>query len=100
MKKANRNSGAVRRTESQWSALLEQHRQSGLTQVAFCEAHGLAISSFTSALRRAREVGFDVARANAFVPVLVEGVAEHVSSSVRDVELTLGAGIVLRIRGV
>ena len=100
MKKTERSGRAPRRTQAQWSALLEQYGESAQTQTAFCAARGLAISSFTSALRRARAGGVDGAPANAFVPVAVDSVAHLTPSSAWDVELTLGAGIVLRIRGV
>jgi len=60
----------------------------------------LAISSFTKALRREREDSVPVGRAQAFVPVLVDSAPELAQSPAWDVELTLGAGVVLRIRGV
>ena len=91
---------AARRTREQWSKILEQYGESAQTQAAFCVAHDLTISSFTRALRRAREGGIDVTVTNAFVPVMVDSVAPLTPSSAWDVELTLGAGIVLRIRGV
>ena len=100
MKKAEGSGRAARRTQTQWSKLLEQYGQSAQTQTAFCASRGLPISSFTSALRRAREGGFDAAPANAFVAVEVDSVTHATPSSAWDVELTLGAGIVLRIRGV
>ncbi len=99
MKKTERSGRATRRTRRQWSALIEQYAEGAQTQTAFCASRGLPISSFTSALRRARESGDDVAPANAFVPVHVDGVSQPTPSSAWDVELTLGAGIVLRIRG-
>jgi len=91
---------APRRTRAQWSKIVEQYGESAQTQTAFCAAHGLAISSFTRALSRAREGGIDVTATNAFVPVMVDSVAPLTPSSALDVELTLGAGIVLRIRGM
>jgi hypothetical protein len=99
MKKTEPSGRATRRTRRQWSALIEQYARSAQTQTAFCASRGLPISSFTSALRRARESGDDVAPANAFVPVHVDGVSQPTRSSAWHVELTLGAGIVLRIRG-
>jgi hypothetical protein len=80
--------------------LLEQYGESAQTQTAFCASRGLPISSFTSALRRARESGVDAASANAFVPMEVDSMAHATPSSAWDVELTLSAGFVLRIRGV
>lgn len=100
MKKTARSGRAPRRTRAQWSALLEQYGESAQTQTAFCAARGLAISSFTRALRRAREGDVVVAPANAFVPVMVDSAAPATPSSAWDVELTVGTGIVLRIRGV
>ena len=100
MKKTERGGRAARRTRAQWSALLDQYGESAQTQAAFCAARGLAISSFSRALRRARAGGVDAAPANAFVPVVVDSVAQLTPSSSWDVELTLGAGIVVRIRGV
>ena len=100
MKKTERNGRAVRRTRTQWSTLLKQYGESAQTQTAFCASRGLPISSFTSALRRARKSGVDGASANAFVAVEVDSAAPVTPRSAWDVELTLGAGIVLRIRGM
>jgi hypothetical protein len=100
MNKTKHNSGTVHRTAQQWSLVLEQYRHSGLTQTAFCETQGLAISSFTSALRRSRKSDVETARTDAFVPVVLDGVAHRTPLAAWDVELTLGAGIVLRIRSV
>ena len=100
MNNPKRKARAGRRTPAQWSTLLEQYGQSAQTQAAFCTSRGLPISSFTSALRRARESGADASPGNAFVAVEVEHAAYAPRTSAWDVELTLGAGIVLRIRGV
>ena len=101
MRKTARKGGGTRRTRAQWSTLIAQYRGSALTQKAFCSTHGLAISSFSKALREARADSADTERSPAFVPVLVDSAAHHVvPSSAWDVELNLGAGIVLRIRGV
>ena len=100
MRKAARASRGPRRTRAQWAALLEEYKDSKLTQTAFCSARDLAVSSFTGALRRAREDQVDVRSAGTFVPVVLSNTVEAAQSSVWDVELTLGAGIVLRIRGM
>jgi hypothetical protein len=100
MKKTQGSVGAVRRTRAQWSTLLEQYGQSAQTQTALCASRGLPISSFTSALRRACEDGVDVAPPSAFVAVEVDVMAHATPSLSWDVELTLGAGIVLRIRSL
>jgi hypothetical protein len=100
MDKPGRKRGGTRRTAAQWSALIAQYSDSAQTQKAFCAARGLAISSFSKALRQTREDGVDVEHARAFVPVVVDNTLERGESSAWVVELTLGAGIVLRIRGV
>ena len=100
MRKAARARRGPRRTREQWSALLEQYRDSKLTQTAFCSSRDLAVSSFTSALRRAREEHVDVRSADTFVPLVLSNTVEEAQASAWDVELTLGAGIVLRIRGM
>ena len=99
MRKTARKGGGTRRTRAQWSTLIAQYRGGAMTQKAFCSTHGLAISSFSKALRVARETSTDVERSPTFVPLLPDSARQHVEpSSAWDVELTLGAGIVLRIR--
>lgn len=101
MRKTARKGGRTRRSRAQWSTLIAQYRQSAQTQKAFCRTHGLALSSFSKALREVREDSTDGDRSTAFVPVLVDSAAHEVGPSTTwDVELTLGAGIVLRVRGV
>jgi hypothetical protein len=100
MMKAARNTSRTQRNRAQWSALLGRYRDSALTQTAFCEAHGLAISSFTRALRRERDAAVHSEHHDAFVPVLVDSAGEPSEAPQWDLELTLGAGIVLRMRRV
>jgi len=88
------------RTQAQWTTVLRQYHNSELTQTAFCETHGIAISSFTKALRREREAPTIAGSGEGFLPVVVERTAELCESVDWDVELTLGAGCVLRIRSV
>ena len=96
--KAAHKTSHTRRPRAQWSALLERYHDSDLTQTAFCEAHGLAISSFTTALRRERKARAPSEHHDAFVPVLVDSAGEPCEAPDWDLELTLGAGIVLRMR--
>lgn len=100
MKKSRRSGRATRRTRAQWLAWIGQYEQSAQTQSAFCAARGLALSSFTRALRRERKGGIVIEHAPSFIPVTLDGAPEVAHTSVWDVELTLGAGVVLRIRGV
>ena len=98
--KAARKTPRTQRTRAQWSELLGQYRDSAVTQTAFCEAHGLAISSFTSALRRERNTPVQSEKRDAFIPVLVDSAGEASEATDWEFELTLGAGVVLRIRRV
>ncbi len=41
-----------RRTEEEWDRIAGEYVESGLTQQAFCEGRGLAVSSLQGALRR------------------------------------------------
>ena len=100
MIKAAHTSSRTQRSRAQWSALLERYRDSALTQTAFCEAHGLAISSFTRALRRERNAPEHSEDHDAFVPMLVDNAGEPSEAPQWELELTLGAGFVLRMRRV
>lgn len=37
---------AIRRTNQEWETLLERYEHSNITQRAFCEQHGLSLSTF------------------------------------------------------
>ena len=88
-----------RRTRAQWSELLRRYRTSGQSQIAFCNAHDVPISSFTTALRRARDAqGEGVVQAPFASVVLDEVNRADVSGQRWDIELSLGADVVLRLR--
>ena len=78
--------------------MLRQYYNSELTQTAFCETHGIAISSFTTALRRERKAPAVIEPGEEFLPVVMDSAAQPSTSLDWNVELTLGVGIVLRIR--
>ena len=99
----------ARRGESQWRALVGAFTQSGTTRHAFCAQHALSVSTFDwwrkrlgampcAARARARadalfvELTAPTGSAAAAVPV------SHRSMPDWDVELELGAGVVLRLR--
>ena len=105
-----RRSGAGRRTRrsaQEWRALLEACARSGETRRAFCARHGIALSTFDWWQRRVQAES----RANAPAPrgaadanaLFVELAAPLPVSSKAvvpawDLELDLGAGVVLRLR--
>ncbi len=41
-----------RRTPEQWRNLIDQQYESGLSQKAFCQSHGLSLATFTNWKRR------------------------------------------------
>ena len=43
---------AKRRSNQEWEALLEQYESSNITQRAFCEQHGLSLSTFFAKRRQ------------------------------------------------
>jgi hypothetical protein len=47
---------AIRRTNHEWQTLFERYETSNLTQRAFCEQHGLSLSTFFSKRRQLQTV--------------------------------------------
>lgn len=101
---------ARRRTRAQWEAIFAEQSASGLTQRAFCQSRGLSLNSFTNAKTRLGAEGNGMSPPASFVPVTLESEPEK-PSAVRfarapdgndggawDLELELGAGMVLRLR--
>ncbi len=90
----------IRRSAAQWSRLIEEQATSGLSKRGFCEARGLAPSSFTKALARQElpNAAQPPRRSDSqrdFVPVTVENVgSEH-----WEFEVQLGTSLFIRIRG-
>ena len=84
----------TRRDASQWKRLIAEHAHSGLSQRAFCERHGISSSSFGSWKRRLEAAPDREAEGAGFIEVALEpSLAQP-----WDVELTLGPGVVLRVR--
>ena len=90
----------IRRTRAQWRDLLALYECSGLSQQSFCDEHGLALSTFCKWRRDLAAV------AGTAEPVFAEVEVEDRTEpreqldpeSAWDIELTLGPGMVLRIR--
>ena len=59
------------RTARQWASIIERYESSGLTQVAFCRRHHLALSTLAYQLRRYR-AGRDTTGESSSQPQLVE----------------------------
>jgi transposase-like protein len=90
----------IKRSRAQKEALVEEFNTSGLTKTAFCKHHGIA----TSCLSRWQKALSPESSADAFVDI-----TKSVSASAAprpaagehprwQVELELGAGVVLRVR--
>ena len=92
----------VMRTETQWKALLDEFNTSGLTRSAFCKQHRIA----TSSLYRWQKALTGPSTAAEFIditePVVKSAPTLPVpgNDSLWQVELELGAGVILRVRAV
>jgi len=92
----------VMRSHSQWKALLEEFSNSGLTRTAFCKKHRIA----TSSLYRWQQIFSQDAGDTDFIdvtePLSITPAPPpvHECDNNWQVELALGAGIVLRLRTV
>ena len=91
----------IMRSRSQWEALLEEFNAGELTKAAFCKKHRIA----TSSLYRWQQILSQDAGDTDFIDVtgplsITPAVPVHGLDNNWQVELELGAGIVLRLRTV
>ena len=86
----------IQRSESEWRELFTRFDQSGQTREAFCAEQGVVLSSF---IRWRRKLRPSSRRPSAVVqePVFVE-LASKREEPHWEVELELGASVVLRLR--
>jgi hypothetical protein len=86
--------GYERRSAAQWERLIAEQSAGALSQRVFCARRGIAYSSFCGWKRRLGEAARGATEAPAFIELAVEPPGEpH-----WDVELTLGTGVVVRVR--
>ena len=86
----------IQRSESEWRELFTRFDQSGQTREAFCAEHGVVLSSFIRWRRKLRPSARRppaVVQERVFVELASKREAPH-----WDVELELGASVVLRLR--
>ena len=99
MKRTRGTRRAGRRNAAQWQELIERFEREGQTRTRFCAAHGLALSTFDLWRRKLR--GASTAREPQpqalFVELSNPTVAQPCTPA-WEVELELGAGVVLRVR--
>jgi hypothetical protein len=92
----------VRRNAEQWQDIIHRFEQSGQTRDAFCAKHALALSTFSRWRQRLRALSVlpPLSReAVSFVELSApDNEVTALPSSSWDVELQLGADIVLRLR--
>ena len=90
----------VFRSRTQWESLVEEFKTSGLTKSAYCKRQGVTISCFY----RWQKILAEESAPNNFIditePVARATAAQPVTETHRhwQVELELGAGVILRIR--
>ncbi|MEY6432521.1 hypothetical protein ABC977_08900 [Thioalkalicoccus limnaeus] len=91
----------VRRSRAEWQALLERAERSRLSTVAFCAAEGISTASFYLWRKRLRAMvpvaSDNGSSATAFLDLGVLS-APRPDEPSWDLELDLGAGVVLRLR--
>ena len=103
-------SATRRRSAQEWRTLIRAHSRGNETRKHFCARHGVALSTFERWRRRVRSEMPDSDSASRplraardstpslFVELAPEANPIIASSSAWDVELDLGAGMVLRLR--
>ena len=85
--------GRVRRTETEWRALIERFENSGLSVSAFCRRAKLSRGTFVAWRRRLAE---GPSSSPAFVEWVAPASAEPERAGAGEFELQLPGGVVLR----
>ena len=105
MRRAGGTRHRARRTAAQWQKLIERFEGSGQTRSNFCAANGLALSTFDLWRRKVQATSEVVAEERPealFVelthPAQTQTAATPAGTGAWEVELELGAGVVLRLR--
>ena len=88
----------IRRSAEQWQEILQRFEHSGQTQPAFCAAEGLALSTFSLWRRKLNSSRGMIPNNDAAMFVALPDSNIPVSTTQWDVELQLGADVVLRLR--
>ena len=105
MRRASGTRHRTRRTAAQWRKLIERFDRSGQTRGNFCAANGLALSTFDLWRRKLGETQApaDEAHPESLFVELTNatesaGSRTPAGAGAWEVELELGAGVVLRLR--
>ena len=86
------------RTREEWTRIFHDQSASGLSRKAFCERHAITLSSFDNAKARLRGRAMVPSAEPAFLGVVVEDSPPVPREPGWDMELSLGGGVVLRLR--
>lgn len=91
-----------RKTQEQWSELIDQQQQSGLTILQFCQEHDIGFASFGKWKKRLcadSTQSTHAAKKADFTPVSVTGWQDHanVVQSTATITLNMGGGMTLTI---
>ena len=88
----------VNRSAAQWRTVIDEQQQSGLTQEAFCKAHGVSSTALAKWRQRLGAGGKQTRVIKAKAPAFVEiAPPSRVTEGGLKVRLDLGAGIVLEL---
>ncbi len=88
----------MQRSQAQWAQVISEQAESGLTQQVFCERHDVGLGAFGKAKRQLARV--DAARCWNGTSEFVSVPVEPVLTGQWEVELSVGSGVVIRLRGV
>ena len=88
----------IRRSAEQWREIQQRFEHCSQTQAAFCAAEGLALSTFTLWRRKLDSSRELITNNDAAMFVALPDSNIPVSTTLWDVELQLGADVVLRLR--
>ncbi|WP_067522929.1 IS66 family insertion sequence element accessory protein TnpA [Endozoicomonas ascidiicola] len=91
-----------RRTTSQWQELIDQQRDSGITQKAFCELHNICLSTFTLWKRKLKPIAGrpeqPLLPESDWIEVQTNGHSHAPEQVPWEIELDLPGGVILRMR--
>ena len=100
MRRTRRTKHRARRSAAQWQELIERFERAGQSRGKFCATHGVAVSTFDLWRRKLRATSGSVQEEEpeALFVELTNPAAARKQVPSWEVELELGAGVVLRVR--
>lgn len=83
----------ARRSQDEWARLVEESRQSGMSQAAFCRGHGISVGALQYWTRKFREEGFSASEHGSIRLLPVEATSPLAEEGV---EVLMPSGVQLR----